>query len=308
MTQSRSVRATAPRHGVPAPAPRAGAEPTRRLAERFRELIHKQTGIHLAATKDGMIETRLRSRIAALGLPGVEDYFHHLFEQGGLEGEMPRIVELVTTNKTDFWREPPHFDLLRSLMVPAALRRARRGGRVPFKFWSAASSTGAEAWSAAMLLAAEKERHPQLEWAILGTDISPRVLDTARRAIYPEIELLPVPAELRDRYAMKGRSPDGVPARRIAPPLRARVRFEEFNLVDMPYPVDRDLDAIFLRNVLIYFDAPTQEKVIDAMASHLRLGGHLVVGHSESMTVRHPALRHVAPAVYERTDRKGEPI
>jgi chemotaxis protein methyltransferase CheR len=97
------------------------------LAERFRELIHKQTGIHLAATKDGMIETRLRSRIAALGLPGVEDYFHHLFEQGGLEGEMPRIVELVTTNKTDFWREPPHFDLLRSLMVPAALRRARRG-------------------------------------------------------------------------------------------------------------------------------------------------------------------------------------
>jgi len=90
------------------------------------------------------------------------------------------------------------------------------------------------------------------------------------------------------------------PARRIAPPLRARVRFAELNLMATPYPVDRDLDVIFLRNVLIYFDSPTQERVLAAMASHLRPGGHLVVGHSESMTVRLPGLRHVAPAVYER--------
>jgi chemotaxis protein methyltransferase CheR len=275
-------------------------QPAQRLAERFRHMIHRETGIHLPAAKDAMIETRLRSRIAALGLPRAEDYFRHLFEEGGLEEEMPRIVELVTTNKTDFWREPAHFDLLRSLMIPSALRRGRGGRRVAFKLWSAAASTGAEAWSAAMLLAAERERHPQLEWGILGTDISSRVLDTARRAIYPDSELRPVPADLRERYAMMGRTSDGRTARRIAPPLRARVRFEELNLMDIPYPVDRDLDAIFLRNVLIYFDTPTQERVIAAMVSHLRAGGHLVVGHSESMTVRHPALRHVAPAVYER--------
>jgi chemotaxis methyl-accepting protein methylase len=101
---------------------------------------------------------------------------------------------------------------------------------------------------------------------------------------------------------MKGRGPDGQPARRIAPPLRARVRFAELNLMRRPYPVDRDIDAIFLRNVLIYFDTPTQGAVIGAMASHLRPGGYLVVGHSESMTVRQAGLRHVAPAVYQRVE------
>jgi chemotaxis protein methyltransferase CheR len=132
------------------------------------------------------------------------------------------------------------------------------------------------------------------------------VLDTARRAIYPNAELAPLPADLRDRYAMTGRGPDGAPARPHRAPLRVRVRFEELNLMGIPYPVDRDLDAIFLRNVLIYFDAPTQGRVIAAMASHLRPGGHLVVGHSESMIVRHPGLRHAAPAVHERVASPGE--
>ncbi len=271
-----------------------------RHAERFREMIHRSTGIHLAEAKDGMIETRLRARIAALALPGVDAYFRHLFEEGGLAAEMPRIVELVTTNKTDFFREPAHYDILSTRMIPEARRRGTANGRVTFKLWSAAASTGAEAWSAAMVLAAAQERDPGFGWAVLGTDISHRVLETARRAIYPHSELAPVPPDLRDRYAMKGRSPDGAPARRIAPAVRARVRFAELNLIDMPYPVDRDLDAIFLRNVLIYFDAPTQGKVVAAMASHLRPGGHLVVGHSESMIVRRPELRPIAPAVFRR--------
>lgn len=271
-----------------------------RHAERFREMIHRTTGIHLPEAKDGMIETRLRARVAALGLPGVEAYFRHLFEDGGLHAEMPRIVELVTTNKTDFFREPAHYDLLRTRMIPEARRRRTGGSRTPFKVWSAAASTGAEAWSAAMILAAAQDRDPDFEWAVLGTDISHRVLETARRAIYPEAELAPVPPELRDRYAMRGRGPKGASLRRIVPPLRARVRFAELNLIDMPYSLDRDLDVIFLRNVLIYFDAPTQGRVVAAMAGHLRPGGHLVVGHSESMIVRALGLHPVAPAVYQR--------
>lgn len=280
------------------------AQPPRH-AGRFREMIHRTTGIHLPEAKDGMIETRLRARFAALGLPGVDAYFRHLFEEGGLEAEMPRIVELVTTNKTDFFREPAHYDLLRTRMIPGARRRGTAGRRAPFKVWSGAASTGAEAWSAAMVLAAAQEMDPGFGWAVLGTDISHRVLETARRAIYPEAELAPVPPDLRDRYAMRGRGPDGTPARRIAPSLRARVRFAELNLMDIPYPVDRDLDVIFLRNVLIYFDAPTQGRVVAAMASHLRPGGHLIVGHSESMIVRQPGLRPVAPAVFQRAS-EGE--
>jgi chemotaxis protein methyltransferase CheR len=117
-------------------------------------MIHETLGIHLPEAKDGMIETRLRSRVASLRLPSVDAYFRHLFEQGGLEGEMPRITELVTTNKTDFFRERAHFDLLRDRMIPEAVGRAGPGRRAPFKLWSAAASTGAEAWSAAMILAA----------------------------------------------------------------------------------------------------------------------------------------------------------
>nr|WP_246849423.1 CheR family methyltransferase [Rubellimicrobium arenae] len=277
-----------------------------RLAERFRKLVHETTGIFLPDSKDGMIESRLRSRLVALGLRDVGEYFHYLFEKGALQDELPRIIEAVTTNKTDFFRERAHYAFLWETMIPAALKAAP--GRVPFKFWSAASSTGAEAWSAAMVLAEAQAHSPQLDWDVLGTDISRRVLQTAGRAIYPEAELEPVPAALRDRYAMVGRGRDGAPLRRIVPELRQRVRFQEMNLMDPSYPVDRNLDAIFLRNVLIYFDPPTQARVIASISSHLRPGGHLVVGHAESMIVRQNGLRQVAPAVFVRERGDGAPV
>lgn len=276
-----------------------------RHSDRFRQLVHRETGIHLAETKAGMVEARLRSRLVALGFSHVNDYFRYIFDEGGVAAELPQIIDLMTTNKTDFFREKAHYDILWRQMIPAALSRAQPGRRVLFKFWSAAASTGAEAWSAAMLLAAAAQRHPQLDWAVLGTDISQRVLETARLAIYPEAELDPVPEALRNRYTMTGRQPQGQPVRRIVPELRRNVRFAEFNLMETPYAVDRGLDAIFLRNVLIYFDAPTQERVVAAMVPHLRPGGHLVVGHSESMIVRQPTLRQVAPAVFERIGDKG---
>jgi chemotaxis protein methyltransferase CheR len=271
-----------------------------RYAAKFRQVVQESTGIQLAENKDGMVEGRLRPRLVALGLDDVADYFRFLFDDAGLEGELPLLTELITTNKTDFFREKAHFGALWSRMIPAALAGPRAGGRVPFKFWSAASSTGAEAWSAAMILAEARARSPQLEWAVLGTDISQRVLATARRAVYPEAELAPVPAPLRERYAMVGHDAQGAPLRRIVPELRQRVRFEEMNLMQASFPVDRDLDAIFLRNVLIYFDPPTQARVIASAAAHLRPGGHLVVGHAESMIVRQPNLRQVSPAVFER--------
>lgn len=274
--------------------------PTRHAA-RFRQLVHETTGILLPDSKAMMIESRLRPRLIALGLPSVEQYFSFLFDERGIESELPLVTELITTNKTDFFRERSHYDVLRDRMIPAALKSARRGGRVTFRLWSAAASTGAEAWSAAMVLAEAQARAPEFDWAVLGTDISKRVLATARRAIYPEAELVPVPPDLRDRYAMVGQGHDGAPLRRIVPELRQRVRFEEMNLMSPAYPLDRSLDAIFLRNVLIYFDQQTQAEVVAKAAAQLRPGGHLVVGHAESMIVRQPQLRQVAPAVFEKT-------
>jgi chemotaxis protein methyltransferase CheR len=271
-----------------------------RYAARFRQTVHETIGIQLAENKDRMIEGRLRPRLVALGLEDVSDYFRFLFDEAGLEGELPHLTELITTNKTDFFREKAHFGFLWDRIIPAALAAARPGARVPFRCWSAAASTGAEAWSAAMILEEGRARSPELDWAVLGTDISKRVLATARRAVYPEAELVPVPAALLDRYTMVGREPQGAPLRRIVPELRQRARFQELNLMDRSYAVDRNLDVIFLRNVLIYFDPPTQARVIALAASHLRAGGHLIVGHAESMIVRQADLVQVAPAVFER--------
>ena len=154
-----------------------------RNVAKFRQLVREITGIQLPESKGRMIEGRLRPRLLALGLPDMASYFGFLFEEGGVRSELPHVIDLITTNKTDFFREPSHFEVLWARMIPQALAARRRGGRVAFKLWSAAASTGAEAWSAAMILAEARARSPELDWAVLGTDISQRGLSAARRAI-----------------------------------------------------------------------------------------------------------------------------
>lgn len=277
--------------------PATAFHPPRAHLDRLCRIVEERAGLNLPPQKRSMIESRLRRRVESLGLRDLETYLERLFRDNAIKTELPEIVDLLTTNKTDFFREPGHFDLLARVLVPEAL--ARHGDRpVRFRLWSAAASTGAEAWSAAMVLARAAAAEPRLDWAVLGTDISPRVLEVARRAVYPAPELGPVPEALRKAYTMVGRAKAGGALARIAPELRARVRFSIMNLMETPYPVARAIDAIMLRNVLIYFDPGRQARVIAAMVSHLRPGGVLMVGHTESMTVRHRALVQVAPAAF----------
>lgn len=270
----------------------------RQKLEHFGRLVHRVTGIQMPPSKHLMIESRLRKRLIALGMPDISAYLRHLFDENALDAELPEIIDLMTTNKTDFYREPAHFLILSETLVPDALARRPATGPVRFRLWSAAASTGAEAWTAAMVLADIAVRSPRLDWAILGTDISRRVLATARRAVYPEADVQRAPAPLVSRYVMAGRG-EGSRLCRIVPELRARVRFAELNLIDPPYSVKTGLDVVFLRNVLIYFEPEMQDRVITKIATHLRPGGHLIVGHSVSMTVRSPGLREVAPGVFK---------
>lgn len=272
--------------------------------DRFSGLIFEKTGIRLPPGKRLMIEGRLKRRVIHLGLRDTEDYFAHIFDKGGLAEELPELIDLMTTNKTDFFREPAHFTLLAQRVVPERVARARPGLPVRMKFWSAASSTGAEAYTAAMVLAECARQSARFDFAILGTDISRRVLEQARRAVYRAEELAPVPMELRRRYLLSGTTPEGLPAGRIVPELRTKVRFAGLNLMDESYPVDTGLDVIFLRNVLIYFSAEDQQRVITRMVTHLCEGGYLFVGHSESMLVRDPRMHQVAPAAYRKGDAK----
>lgn len=283
-------------------------EPYDHLADKhfdaIAQFIETRVGIKLPQTKRTMVEGRLRKRVRALGMPGLQAYGAHLFERGGLDDETTHLIDCVTTNKTDFFREPSHFEFLRDVAVPQL--RQRQGGRPPqLKVWSAASSTGAEAYTAAMVLQDMVAAGKVGRFSILGTDVSTEVLREARAAIYPRDFVAPVPAAMQQRYLMRSNNPreDLV---RVTPELRRTVHFERLNLMDEAYPFDHDVDVIFCRNVLIYFDKPTQQAVLGRLASHLRPGGYLMLGHSESMAGSGiDALRSVVPTVYQTGPAPG---
>lgn len=263
-------------------------------------LIGSEAGIRLPPAKRLMVEGRLRRRLRALQIATFDGYCDYVFRQDGLKAELPYLINVVTTNKTDFFREPEHFELMRSKMVPELLA-AREGERNPLlKIWSAASSTGAEAFTCAMVLADMMKAQKNFRFSILGTDISTDVLDHGRRAVYPAEQIVPVPQSMQAQYLMWARKPGLRPDVRIVPELRRLVQFHRLNLMDEKYPFDKDVDIILLRNVLIYFDKADQAKVINRLVGHLRPGGYLLLGHSESMIGTSIPVRQVAPAVFQR--------
>jgi chemotaxis protein methyltransferase CheR len=268
--------------------------------QRISAMIGSEVGIKLPPTKRLMVEGRLRKRVRALGFSCFDDYCAHLFKHDGLDQERLYLINAVTTNKTDFFREPEHFTFLANRIVPQLIE-ARKGERKPLiKIWSAASSTGAEAYTTAMVMADIAAARSDFRFAILGTDISTAVLAQAQRAVYPAEMIGPVPPEKQSRYVMFARKASVRPEVRIVPELRRLVRFARLNLMDKGYPFDRDVDVIFLRNVLIYFEKKDQEAVISRLVDHLRPGGYLILGHSESMIGTSITMRQVAPAVFQK--------
>jgi chemotaxis protein methyltransferase CheR len=268
--------------------------------KRIIDLIGAEVGIKLSSSKRMMVEGRLRRRVRILGLSSLEEYGAFLFQENGLMSERIHLIDAVTTNKTDFFREPEHFDLLERKLVPALLQERRSERNPVLKIWSAASSTGAEAYTLAMVLADLASRRGDFRFAILGTDISTAVLETAERAVYPADQIAPIPQEKQQRYLMFSKRAGLRPDVRIVPELRRLVRFARLNLMDSSYPIDRNVDVIFLRNVLIYFEKSDQEKVIRRLHTHLRPGGYLILGHSESMIGNGIAMQQIAPAVLQK--------
>lgn len=268
--------------------------------ERIAAVVTKTSGICLPRSKMLMVEGRLRRRVRALGYDDYDSYCRHLFERGGLQSELADLIDAVTTNKTDFFREPEHFKLLTETLAPRLLEE-RRGAKKPMlKAWSAASSIGAEAYTIAMVLADLAQQRRGFNFAVLGTDISPTVLKQARTGVYPEDMTAPVPQPLKNRYLMRPRRPDGPAEVRIVPELRRQTRFARLNLMDETYRIDRDVDVIFLRNVLIYFDRANQAAVINRLIGHLRPNGYLLLGHSESMVGDMTRVRQVASSVFQK--------
>ncbi len=275
---------------------------TERQFRRLVDLIQTEVGIRLPPLKRTMVEARLRRRVRSLGLPDLAAYGEEVVEGPVSRDELVHLIDCVTTNKTDFFREPAHFDALRGTIVPEALKALPKGA--PLKVWSSACSTGAEPYTIAMVLA-DMAGHAPFRFQVLGTDISTQVLAQARRGVYPAEMTEAVPAALRQRFVMRSRDPEAAEAR-IVPELRQLVSFGRLNLMDASYPVERDYHVIFCRNVLIYFDRDTQRRVLDRLLGHLRPGGYLLIGHSESMACHdHPRVRQLMPTVYQATSPKA---
>ncbi|GAB3359796.1 protein-glutamate O-methyltransferase [Giesbergeria sinuosa] len=252
----------------------------------FRHWIFDISGISMGPSKKALVAGRLARRVQHHGLRSFHAYFEHLHRDAA---EHQIAIDLLTTNETHFFREPRHFELLRDVVLPA------HTGPHPLRIWSAASSTGQEAYSIAMLLS---HVLGQEAWEVLGSDLSTRVLDQACSALYDMSMAREIPDVFLRNFCLKG---VGSQAGRflISPEVTARVRFAQVNL-NQELPNVGDFDVIFLRNVLIYFNEDTKRGVIDRLQKKLRPGGWFFVGHSESLNGVHPALESHGYSVYRK--------
>lgn len=260
------------------------------------ELIQRETGINIKSSKQTMLEGRLRRRARTLDVGSIGEYCDLVISGRFGAGELEHLINAVTTNKTDFFREPGHFDYLTSTILPIYAEESCR----QIRCWSAASSTGAEPYTLAMLLDEFTSRNRGMDYRVLATDIDTDVLQTAVKGIYPREQVEPVPAHLRRRYVLEPKDPARQEIR-IAPELRRRVAFGRLNLIDESYPVGEAFHLIFCRNVLIYFDKKTQEEVVLRLCEKLLPGGYLFLGHSESITGFRHDLTQVAGTVFRRS-------
>ena len=269
---------------------------SQRNFDKLARFIYDYSGIKMPPSKQTMLEGRLRRRLRVTGIMGFDDYCEYLFNEDGLQAETVYLIDAVTTNKTDFFREPNHFKYMAEHALPELERN--HPGR-PLRLWSSACSTGAEPYTLAMVMESYLEARPRSNYAILATDLSTEVLETARKGIYGNEIVDPVPQALRQRFIMQPVDPRRREIR-VSPKLRSKVGFARLNLMDKTYSVGEPMHIIFCRNVLIYFDKPTQQNVLSRLCDCLVPDGYLFIGHSETVTGLDLPLRQVANTVFRK--------
>ena len=266
---------------------------------RFSNFIQGNFGIKMPEVKKTMLESRLQKRLRQLGLYNFEEYGEYVFSPEGLEKELVHMVDQVTTNKTDFFREPAHFEYLTDHAVPELIKTTGAGMNRPLEIWSAGCSSGEEPYTLAMLLSEFAVTCHGFDYSILGTDISVGMLERAVKGIYREHLTGPIPSMLMQKYLMRSKNRDSELVR-IVPELRGKVRFRRMNLMDRVLEVDRTMDMIFCRNVIIYFERLIQYELILKLCENLTAGGYLFLGHSETLHGMELPLKQVSPMVYRK--------
>lgn len=276
-------------------------ELTREEYELFRKLIYAKSGINLGDQKMQLVRARLGKRLRTGDFASYRAYYEYVRkDQSGRE--LCELIDAISTNTTHLFREMQHFDFLAEVLRGwAGETRARLARRV-IRIWSAGCSSGEEPHSIAMVVHDALKDAPSTECKILATDISTRVLDRAQAGIYDTLRLGTVPKNYRHRYFVAAPSERGAQRVQIAPQVRQLIRFARFNLMTEKFPFKNQFDVIFCRNVMIYFDRPTQEKLVNKYAAQLSPGGYLLIGHSESLNALQHPLVYVRPTIYKRPE------
>lgn len=264
--------------------------------KRLSDFIHTEVGIKLPLSKKVMVEARLQKRLRMLGKNGYRDYFDFLFSPEGLDEELVHLIDVITTNTTEFFREPRHFEIMTEQTLP--LWRSQHGTGRPFRLWSAGCSTGEEPYTLCIVLSEFASRFAGFRFNVMATDISTRVLAMAQNGIYPEERLAKMSMELKRRYFLRSKD-KAKRLVRVAPELRRIVDYRRLNFMDA-FAFPEPLDTIFCRNVMIYFDRATQERLLQKFCTQLLPGGFLFIGHSESLTGMDLPLHQHAPTVYRK--------
>jgi chemotaxis protein methyltransferase CheR len=261
--------------------------------DQIRQLAYRTFGLDLKQGKEELVSARLRKLVRAGGHRNFQSYYRSIVEDRTGESLLA-MIDALATNHTSFLREPDHFDFLRREVVPKLL------GRDTIDVWSAACATGEEVWTLAMIL---NESAASRKVRIYASDISNKALRAAQTATYPRDRCTGIPPQWMGRY-FKAEAPPSTNYT-VSPAVRAQATFRRINLVQ-PYSWPRAFPVIFCRNVMIYFDRETQEKVVRQISEHLEPGGYLFVGHAESLTRVDHSLVYVKPAVYRKPGKETE--
>jgi chemotaxis protein methyltransferase CheR len=260
------------------------------------DLAYQRFGLDLKSGKEALVAARLGKKLRKLGFQTFAEYHRHVLADSTGDA-LIELIDALTTNHTSFLRERAHFEFL----ARAANEEFRDVSTV--RVWSAACSSGEEPYSIAMCLAETLAKSPARQFQIVATDISTRVLDTARRGVYPVTRFDEVPEPWRRSYLLRGRG-ESNGFYKVKPQLGQRIEFARLNLIE-PFPQRPPFHVIFCRNVMMYFDKATQQNIVQRLSGCLERGGYLFVGHSESLTGVEHALHYVRPATYRNQKPEG---
>ena len=270
-----------------------------RELKRVARFIGDAVGIQLPDSKKILVEGRLRRRLRKLGYSCFKQYLDFVLDDPRGKDERLHLIDVLTTNKTDFFREPEHFDYLINQALPELDKQRIKAGRADIKLWSAGCSTGEEPYTLSIVMNEAMPQFPGMRFQILATDISHSCLQTGKRGVYTEKNIEPVPMELRKKYFLRSRDRRSELVQ-MGPDLRQRITFQELNLMDEQFSLPHMMDVIFYRNVMIYFNNEIRERLVAKFERQLHPGGYLFVGHSESLNAIDSSLEQVAPMVYRK--------